>query len=362
MTTEKRIYDHWLAFRAGLTDRKKRELLLLGKTAEQIYHFSSAECRQFLYENEIELFKKTRTLETVKRDMDWLHRNHAHTVFWHEKEYPKKLKQIGDYPLGLCIKGKLPEDNRLSIAIVGSRDMSPYGQQAAAFFSRELVKCGVQIISGLARGIDGCSHHAALKAGGYTLGVLGCGIDIQYPKSNQYLYEQMEIHGGIISEFPLGTTPQPYHFPIRNRIISGISDGVFVIEAKERSGSLITADYALEQNRDVFALTARYYDDLSYGCLNLIQHGAKPVYRLENITEEYKNIYEIYTKLTNSKNFSLAKKEKLVYDCLRLEPKGVDQIVAECKLPVCDVLSILTMLELKQYIIQTHHNYYRVKE
>ncbi|MDO4942443.1 MAG: DNA-processing protein DprA [Lachnospiraceae bacterium] len=362
MIERERIYDHWFAFHAGLTGKKKRELLLFGKTPEQIYHFTYADCRQFFYENEIKRFKETCTLESSKRDIDWLDRNHGWTVFWNEDLYPEKLKQICDYPLGLCVKGKLPVDNRLSIAIVGSRDMSPYGQQAASFFSQELAKSGVQIISGLARGIDGCSHDAALKVGGYTLGVLGCGIDVQYPKSNQYLYEQIEARGGIISEFPIGTTPQPYLFPIRNRIISGISDGVFVIEAKERSGSLITADYALEQNRDVFALTARYYDDLSYGCLNLIEHGAKPVYRLENITEEYKNNYEFCTKLTNSKNFSLAKKEKLVYDCLRLEPKGIDQIVAECKLSVGEVLTILTMLELKQYIIQTQNNYYRIKE
>lgn len=362
MKEEERCYYHWFVFRSGISERKKREFLLIGKNPEQIYHFSNAECQHFFQEKELLSFQKCRNMEVTKRDVDWMFRHHVWTVFWNEERYPRKLKQIFQYPLGLCVKGKLPEDNKLSIAIVGSREMSPYGQQAASFFSQDLARRGVQIISGLARGIDGCGHEGALKAGGYTLGILGCGIDFQYPKSNQHLYEQMEQRGGILSEFPIGTVPKPHLFPIRNRIISGISDGIFVIEAKKRSGSLITAGYALEQNRDVFALTARYYDEMSYGCLNLIQQGAKPVYMTENITEEYENHYEFYTKRTNSFKFSLDKKEKLVYDCLRLEPKHIDQVVRESGLSVTEVLAVLTLLELKQCIIQTQKNYYRIKE
>jgi DNA processing protein len=362
MTEKERLYAHWFAFRAGMSDMKKRQLLELGKTPEQIYHFGTIERRMYFYEEEETAFLENRCLERTKRDVDWLDRNRGWTVFWCEEDYPSRLLQIYDFPLGLCGKGKLPAEEALTIAMVGARDLTPYGKQAAQYFSSELAGNGVQIVSGLARGIDGCCHRSAIEAGGYTLGVLGCGIDLQYPKSNQYLYEQMEESGGLISEYPIGTPPLSMHFPKRNRIISGISDGVFVIEAKERSGSLITADLALEQDRDVFALPGRYYDDLSKGCLNLIQKGAKLVYNTKNITEEYDFYRQKQTKLTKQKNFSLAKNEKVVYDCLRLEPQYIDKIVSECQLPISEVLPILTILEMKQYIIQTQKNYYRIKE
>jgi DNA processing protein len=353
---------HWFAFHAKMSDRKKHMLLELGKTPEEIYHFSRSDIQQYFREKESERFLSSQSMEDTKRDIEWLERNRGYTVFWTDFKYPEKLRQIYDFPLGLCVKGRLPKEKILSIAMVGAREVTPYGRQAAEYFSKELSRSGVQIISGLARGVDGCSHRGALSVEGYTLGVLGCGIDLQYPKSNQYLYEQMEEKGGIISEYPIGTPPFSSNFPKRNRIISGISDGVFIIEAKEKSGSLITADFALEQNREVFALPGRYYDELSYGCLNLLQKGAKLVYHPKNITEEYAFFSQIQTNFTKQKNFPLADKEKVVYDCLRLEPKYIDKIVSECCLPVSEVLTILTILEIKQYIIQTQKNYYRIKE
>lgn len=357
-----RVYLYWFAFHAYISNEKKRELLEIGVSPEQLYQMKHGERKQYFSSQEEERFVRSCTLEKTKQEMEWASRNHVRIVFWTEDEYPTKLKKIYDYPLGLFIKGKLPDEKFLSIAMVGARDITPYGMQAADYFSSQLARRGVQIISGLARGVDGYSHKGALKANGYTLGVLGCGIDLQYPKSNCYLYDQMEQKGGIISEFPPGTPPIARNFPKRNRIISGISDGVFVLEAKERSGSLITADLALEQGRDVFALSGRYYDDMSKGCLELIQKGAKLVYKPENIIEEFSFAREIHTNFTNVKKISLANKEKLVYDCLRLEPKYVDYIVSECQLPVSEVLTILTMLEVKQYIIQEQKNYYRIKE
>lgn len=356
------IYLYWFAFHANLSDKKKRELLDMSLTPKYLYHMKHEERKQYFYPQEEERFVKSCTLEKTKQEIEWANRNHVRIIFWTEEEYPTKLKKIYDYPLGLFIKGKLPDEKTLSIAMVGARDITPYGMQAADYFSSQLARRGVQIISGLARGVDGYSHKGALKADGYTLGVLGCGIDLQYPKSNRYLYDQMEQTGGIISEFSPGTPPIARNFPKRNRIISGMSDGVFVLEAKKRSGSLITADLALEQGRDVFALSGRYYDDMSSGCLELIQKGAKLVYKPENIIEEFPFAREIYTNFTNVKKISLANQEKLVYDCLRLEPKYIDHIVSECKLPISEVLTTLTMLEVKQCIIQEQKNYYRIKE
>ncbi|MEE1313558.1 MAG: DNA-processing protein DprA [Lachnospiraceae bacterium] len=361
MKMQEKIYYHWFCFQAKVSNRKKRTLLQLGFKPERIFFMTASETKLYFTNQEQEVFKQSQNLETTKREMEWLNRYHGWTVFWDEESYPGKLKEICDYPLGLYGKGKLPDEERLSIAMVGARDASPYGVQAAEYFARELASAGVQIISGLARGIDGHSHKSALNSG-YTLGVLGCGLDIQYPKSNAYLYEQLERYGGIVTEYPLGTMPMPQNFPCRNRIISGLSHGVFVIEARERSGSLITADLALDQGREVFALSGRYYDILSSGCLNLLQKGAKLVYKPENITEEFPNWSSSSINFVSKRKISLAKKEKLVYDCLRLEPKHVDIIVKETNLPVPEVLSILTILEIKQYIIQMDHNYYRMKD
>lgn len=357
-----RMYLHWFSFHANISDQKKRKLLDLHINPEQLYKMNHLERKQYFYEKEEDRFVGSCSLEKTKQELDWCNRNRVRMIYWIDKEYPHRLKKIYDYPFGLFLKGRLPDEKALSIAMVGSRDMTPYGRQAANYFSAQLASQGVQIISGLARGIDAHSHKGALWANGYTMGVLGCGIDIQYPKTNGYLYDQIERTGGIISEYPLQTPPIARNFPRRNRIISGISDGVFVLEAKERSGSLITADLALEQGREVFALPGRYYDDMSCGCLNLIQKGAKLVYHPENIIEEFYFVKKDCTNFGDAKKISLAKKEKLVYDCLRLEPKYIDYIVSESQLPVSEVLAILTMLELKQYIIQEQRNYYRIKE
>ncbi len=191
-----------------------------------------------------------------------------------DEDYPAGLAEIPDSPYAIYYAGRLPEANRKSIALIGARDCSEYGRHMAKLFAQELAEAGVQIISGMARGIDGIGQRAALRAGGYSLGVMGCGVDICYPAENRSLYEELTAQGGVCSEYPPGIAPRALLFPPRNRIISGLSDGVLVIEARRRSGTLITVDMALEQGKEVYALPGRVTDPLSDGCNHLIRQGA----------------------------------------------------------------------------------------
>lgn len=193
-----------------------------------------------------------------------------------EKEYPAKLAAVPGAPGALYYVGKLPQNDEKTIAVIGARNCSEYGRAMAKQFGAALAEAGVSVISGMARGIDGIAQQAALDAGGYSLGVLGCGVDICYPAENRRLYEELIAQGGICSEYPPGIEPRAVLFPPRNRIISGLCDCVLVIEARERSGTLITVDMALEQGREVYALPGRVTDPLSRGCNRLIRQGASP--------------------------------------------------------------------------------------
>ncbi len=188
--------------------------------------------------------------------------------------YPERLRRIPDPPYGLFVRGKFPDPVRPSVAIIGARMASAYGREQARRFAGELAQSGIQIVSGMARGIDGIAERAAFEAGGISFAVLGSGVDVCYPMENQNLYEKTIQDGGVISEYLPGTQPVARYFPARNRIISGLADALLVIEARAHSGTLITVDMALEQGREVFALPGRVSDALSFGCNRLIRQGA----------------------------------------------------------------------------------------
>ena len=192
-----------------------------------------------------------------------------------KKEYPERMKSFSDMPEGIYVKGRLPRDDRPSAAIVGGRVCSAYGREQARRFAREMAASGVQIISGLASGIDAAAHEGALEGGGTTFAVLGCGVNICYPRENYPLMRKiLAQEGGVLSEFPPGERPLAWHFPQRNRLISALADLVLVVEARKKSGSLITADFALEQGKSVYALPGRVNDSLSEGSNRLIAQGA----------------------------------------------------------------------------------------
>ncbi|HAV27204.1 MAG TPA: DNA-protecting protein DprA, partial [Lachnospiraceae bacterium] len=184
--------------------------------------------------------------------------------------YPARFEGLSNMPEELYVMGSLPDENAPAVAIVGARMCSRYGHNTAFTFGKKLAEHGVSVISGMALGIDGAAQEGALSGGGKTYAVLGCGVDVCYPRSNKMLYDRIPERGGILSEFPPGTQPLPYNFPLRNRLISALADVVIVVEARKKSGSLITVDYALEQGRSVYAVPGRVGDALSDGCNYLI--------------------------------------------------------------------------------------------
>ena len=200
--------------------------------------------------------------------------------------YPARLEGLSNMPEELYVMGSLPDEQAPAVAIVGARMCSRYGHNIAFTFGKKLAEHGVSVISGMAIGIDGAAQEGALSGGGKTYAVLGCGVDVCYPRSNRMLYDQIPAHGGILSEFSLGTQPLPYNFPLRNRLISALADVVIVVEARKKSGSLITVDYALEQGRSVYAVPGRVGDALSDGCNYLIAQGAGIAWSVEAIIEE----------------------------------------------------------------------------
>lgn len=279
-------------------------------------------------------------------------------VSYEEEDYPYLLKQISSPPLGLFYKGRLPDDKEPALAMIGARNHTIYGREMARGFAKVLSACGVQIISGMALGIDGFAHEGALSGKTPTFAVLGTGVDICYPKRNMGIYREIEKKGGIISEYEPGTIARPENFPIRNRIISGLSQGVLVIEARYKSGSLITANFALEQNRDVYAVPGRIGDSQSEGCNDLIKQGAKLVLTPDDILE---NLY--FSDISKGKNekkikIVLETTEKMVYAKLRCEPKHIDEIAKEAKISRVEAIRTLMSLEGKQLSMQITPGYY----
>ena len=276
-------------------------------------------------------------------------------------DFPGRLKEISDCPAGLFYLGELPCPDVPAVAVVGARECSDYGKIMAVEISEGLANAGVQVISGLALGIDGYAQRAALAAEGKSYGVLGCGADVCYPWENRRLYLDVQRQGGIISEFPQGTRPLSYHFPMRNRIISGLCDAVVVVEAREKSGSLITADLALEQGRDVYAVPGRIQDALSSGCNRLIAQGAGIVLSPEHLLEEL-YLQNPKQKIQNKNQLTLAPEEKRVYSNLDLSPKGPEEIAAKSEVSVDRIGGILLNLLLKGLAEESSKNHYiRVK-
>lgn len=279
-----------------------------------------------------------------------------------DESYPGCLKHIYDYPLSLFYKGSLP-GARPRVAVVGSRNATNYGKDMTKYIVSELAKRSIDIVSGMALGIDAVAHRTALEYGAKTYAVLGNGINICYPKENYDIYEAISDgnYGGILSEFPLGTSPIAHLFPMRNRLISGLADIVLIMEARERSGSLITANLANEQGKLVYALPGRITDPLSRGCNNLISNGASILSKVDDVIESLGMIVDKSIPIYEKNLKSLAKNEKLLYSCLDLKPKFLEDIIEETGIPHAEVMNILLNLELKGFITQISGNYYGIR-
>ncbi len=277
-----------------------------------------------------------------------------------DEDYPRSLRTIYDPPLALYIKGTLARTDDVAVAIVGARHASVYGVQSAERLAYELALRGVTIISGLARGIDGASHRGALNAGGRTIAVLGNGLATMYPPEHAELAAHVTQHGAVVSEYPMDTAPLPHNFPRRNRLISGLSLGVVVVEAAQRSGALITADSALEQGREVFAVPGPMTAVTSQGTHGLLKQGATLVTSVEDILEALRLTPQVTVtsasppaQTTMSSEVSLAELERRVFACVAADqPTYVDAVASRSGLAMPDVSSALLQLELKRLVRQ----------
>lgn len=275
------------------------------------------------------------------------------------EEYPMSLRHIAGPPMGIYVKGNLPDSKTRKIAIVGARMCTPYGTSAARSIAKAITEAGGVVISGMARGIDSYSHEGAIRAEGRTFAVLAGGVDVIYPKENKRLYEEiLEFGGGIISEHYIGEEPLRNMFPQRNRIISALSDEVIVIEARRKSGSLLTANYAMDQGKDLYALPGRITDELSQGTDELIRQGAFCISSVENLLFDLGLGYYEENELNKESKIVLENEESLVYSVLRLTPKGLDEISLETGLSLTKVINILTSLRTKGYVSEYFMNRY----
>lgn len=298
--------------------------------------------------------KDFRLWDNIEKQIKVIDRKGIKVVGFNDPQYPEPLKEITDSPVVLYMRGDYQPDDRYGIAIVGSRKHTHYGEAVAHRISGELSSAGFTIISGMARGIDTISHKSALSSSGRTVAVFGSGPDICYPAENKGLMENIICSGCIISEFPVGTMPNRENFPRRNRLISALSLGVLVVEATADSGSLITANYALEQNKEVFALPGNITSDSSVGPNRLIKQGAKIVLDTEDIIEELAPVLRGFIKSKKKKSVDMSEEENRMCSILTGEPKHIDLLSRESGLPVHEILNMLLALELKGIVRQSN--------
>jgi len=272
--------------------------------------------------------------------------------YWDHPHYPERLRHITQSPFVIYLKGDLIENDIWGVAIVGTRRYSDYGRQITGELARMLAGYGITVISGLARGIDGIAHQGSLDAGGRTIAVLGNGLDIVYPPEHKKLTERIVNHGALISDYPIGTPPDGSNFPPRNRIISGLAKMVIVIEAGQKSGALITAGYAAEQGKEVFAVPGKITSPASKGTNLLIKQGAHPLLSAQDVLDLL-NMSLISEQRTVQKTLPSDPREALLFQAVGDEPQHVDEISSQVNLPIEEVTSTLALMELKGMVRKT---------
>ncbi len=348
----------WYRLRCvGLSDSKINLLLKLTQDYYEIFKLDNEQLVKYLKFTQEDLIKlrKSRDVD-LKKELDYLNERQIKLIFIYDEDYPTNLKNISQPPIFLYCKGDTKILNSFSIAVVGTRNATGYGKIACEKFTIGLVEAGITTVSGVALGIDTVCHTKTLEKKGITIGVIGSGLDIIYPKENKWLWEEIPKKGILISEFPLGTEPMPYNFPQRNRIIVGLSKGVLIVESKEKGGSLISAEIALEEGRDIFAIPGEIFSMFSVGCNQLIKNSqAKLVTKVEDILDDYDIKVKNKVQVLNLKLNDL---EKKVYEALNTT-KNLDEIILNVGMKAPDVLSILMDLEIKKLILSVSGGNYR---
>lgn len=362
---EEKIYDFWFYSLEALGEVQREVLLEQFHTPKEIYDVSIEQIGKIIgFEDWVlkHIYNSRNTIK-LQREYDDMQEKGIRFVCCKDQEYPEKLKNIKDMPGGLFVRGALPKMEEKTVAVIGARDCSHYGKFMAGQIGRALAEQGVPLISGMARGVDGYAQMAAIEKGGESFAVLGCGVDICYPRENYELYELLMEHGGILSEYRMGTPAMGKNFPRRNRIISGLADVVIVVEAKKRSGTSITVSYALEQGKEVMAVPGRVTDCLSEGCNYLISQGAYPINSVEEMIEDLGFSYKKIKKNNKNVKNPLESEADLVYAVLDFVPKTIAMIGKEVRENSMEKLNgLLFDLEIEDKIEQVTTGYYVRKQ
>lgn len=351
----------WLAlsFVPGVGSIHYRHLIERFRHPEEVFRASySALCAlEGVGPRLVAAIRGVRDEARVKRELELIKAHGVTLLNFQDLDYPENLLRIPDPPPLLYVKGSLTAGDRLAIAVVGSRMASPYGRSVTFRLAKDLTRQGVTVVSGMARGIDSFAHQGAIAAKGRTIAVLGCGVDVIYPSSNRMLYKEICSTGAVVSELPMSSKPEAGHFPRRNRIISGLSLGVTVVEANSRSGSLITARQALDQNREVFAVPGSINSPRSKGSHDLIRQGAKLVETASDILEEIAPSLRLLPEEVSKggdgeKADELTEDQRAVFSTIEGDPMHIDQVISGSPHTPAEVSVLLLELELKGVIIQ----------
>jgi DNA processing protein len=345
---------YWVAFNKvpGIGAARLRALFDYFGDLEIAWQSSTHDLRQAgLDRRSISNLVEMRDRLNLDAEMEQVKRIGATVLTWDDAGYPRNLREAYNAPPVLYVRGRIEERDEWAVAIVGTRQASVYGKEAARMLGAGLARAGVTVVSGLAWGIDTAAHRACLDAGGRTLAVLGCGVDIVYPQQNARLAAEIVERGALVSEYPLGTPPEARNFPPRNRIISGLTLGTVVVEADLGSGARITADFAAEQGREVFAVPGNIFTRTSRGTNELIQQGAKMVCGVADVLEEL-NLTMVSEQAQARAIIPENETESLLLDHLSAEPVHVDELRRVVKLPIAQVSSTLALMELKGMVRQ----------
>jgi DNA processing protein len=345
---------YWVGFNLvkGIGPVRLKSLLDVFGDAKSAWYASPDELREVgLNTKLIENLATARASISLEKIWEDIHNQGIKVLTWGDDDYPARLREVSPSPPVLYIRGEIKPEDEWSVAIVGTRRITAYGRQVTERIATTLAHAGVTVVSGLARGVDGVAHKAALEAGGRTLAVLGCGVDRVYPPEHRKLVEQILEKGALISDYVPGTPPEASNFPPRNRIISGLSMATVVVEADRKSGALITAEFAAEQGREVFAVPGNVLASQSRGTNRLIQDGARPLLDPQEILE----ILDL-TRITEHQSARTVlpsnATEAQLFDVLTHEPMHVDEIRSQTELPIEQVTSTLALMELKGMVRQ----------
>ena len=360
------IYACWLCNFPDMGNRQRHRLSELCGGPEAVYLADKKKWGEVLQPKQVESLARYTALWKPQAQYRRMREEGIEVILIGDERYPERLRRIPDAPYCLFVRGELPGADTPAVAIVGSRECSAYGKYVAKVLGEALGKRGVTVISGMARGIDGISQEAALEAGGYSIGVLSSGVNICYPAQNRGLYEKLIKSGAVLSEYPLGTPARPQNFPPRNRIVSGLADAVVVVEARAKSGTLITVDMALEQGREVYVVPGRVTDRLSDGCNRLVKQGAGVVLGPESFLEEIFRLWETGKKpsfqdkerpnafLEQPQPAGLPKELAEVLGALDFEPKSTEEIrgLLSAKYPEKHIVTCLMQLCMENLAVQ----------